>query len=824
MATDFERLVVQLSADLRGYENAMKKAVGVTNSRARAIERRYATMQASVNSSFARLATGGIGAIAGALSVREVARYADAWTSAKNALAVAGTVGAEQAKVLDQIYESAQRNSTPLGALADLYGKAAQASDNLGASQSELLRFSDGVATSLRVAGTSAGAASGALQQLGQLIGSARVQAEEFNSVNEGARPILIAVANGLDKAGGSVNKLKQLVNDGQVSGRDFFDAFLKGLPAVETMAANSTQTIEQALTRINNAFTRYIGQTDESLGASQRLVQGLNALANDFDKFADVALKVSAVLAGAFVGRAIGGMIAAVPVAASAVVSLVTALRAGALAGATFSAAMGPIGLIAGIAAGAAVAFGAFSTSVADATAELAAQAASADAVSAMIEDAKRAQDAYRSAIANTAGAQTAASSSIVADTRREFEAKKALLELELKRQQALGAVGRANLANLSRQVTKNVAESMGGFGDGGMQAAIAAGAIRAPDSITGLSKTQAAIDSSPVMDEIKRVRAELDLTEVSANKLADALNTTFNDVGGGGGATAADAVSTAGGGGSKGGGKGGRTRKDELEKEIEQIKKRTAALQAETTAQAAINPLVDDYGYAVERASAMQDLLTAAQEAGLTVTPQLRAQIEQLSEAYAQAVVASAQLGESQDEIRQRADAMRDASREASQGIVQDLLEGRSAADAFAGALGRIGDRLLDMAFDGLFAKTGPIGGVGSGGGIFNLLGSLFGGFRATGGSVQAGKAYVVGERRPELFVPNRNGHIVPSIPRAGSAARAGNNVTISVDARGVQGDREIRQMVQAAVVAGMQQVERRVPGIVSNAQKRS
>lgn len=43
--------------------------------------------------------------------------------------------------------------------------------------------------------------------------------------------------------------------------------------------------------------------------------------------------------------------------------------------------------------------------------------------------------------------------------------------------------------------------------------------------------------------------------------------------------------------------------------------------------------------------------------------------------------------------------------------------------------------------------------------------MLGGLFGGFRAAGGPVQAGKAYVVGERRPELFVPRTSGAIVPT-----------------------------------------------------------
>lgn len=47
-------------------------------------------------------------------------------------------------------------------------------------------------------------------------------------------------------------------------------------------------------------------------------------------------------------------------------------------------------------------------------------------------------------------------------------------------------------------------------------------------------------------------------------------------------------------------------------------------------------------------------------------------------------------------------------------------------------------------------------------------NILGGLilgFGGGRATGGPVQAGMAYMVGEAGPELFVPNQGGTVIPN-----------------------------------------------------------
>lgn len=57
---------------------------------------------------------------------------------------------------------------------------------------------------------------------------------------------------------------------------------------------------------------------------------------------------------------------------------------------------------------------------------------------------------------------------------------------------------------------------------------------------------------------------------------------------------------------------------------------------------------------------------------------------------------------------------------------------------------------------------ALAGIFTSLGGGGGIF---GSLFGGGRAEGGPVTPNKSYLVGERGPEMFVPNSAGTIVPN-----------------------------------------------------------
>ena len=72
----------------------------------------------------------------------------------------------------------------------------------------------------------------------------------------------------------------------------------------------------------------------------------------------------------------------------------------------------------------------------------------------------------------------------------------------------------------------------------------------------------------------------------------------------------------------------------------------------------------------------------------------------------------------------------------------------------------------------------------GAGLGGGVgqfFTDLGASFGGARAAGGAVAAGRSYLVGERGPELFVPGASGAILPN-GMGGGAVVVNNYVTIN------------------------------------------
>ena len=127
------------------------------------------------------------------------------------------------------------------------------------------------------------------------------------------------------------------------------------------------------------------------------------------------------------------------------------------------------------------------------------------------------------------------------------------------------------------------------------------------------------------------------------------------------------------------------------------------------------------------------------------------------------------------------------------------------------------------------------GTLGGGGLFGSILGGFGGLFGGGRggttdvfagfnrgpasrvtmnsfANGGRPPVGRASVVGERGPELFVPNRAGTIIPNHGLGGST-----KIVVNVDASGssVEGDeqqgRELGRLISVAVQSELVQQKR-------------
>ncbi len=121
-------------------------------------------------------------------------------------------------------------------------------------------------------------------------------------------------------------------------------------------------------------------------------------------------------------------------------------------------------------------------------------------------------------------------------------------------------------------------------------------------------------------------------------------------------------------------------------------------------------------------------------------------------------------------------------------------------------AKGLGPIGLALLPVFIAGAVALVSSAFGKASSGGSPSAgSGSTFTNRKEFGGPVSKGRAYIVGERRPELFVPNTNGIIVPQLPSMdySGASMAAGAMAVDVNIRGVSYGDDILFTVQQAQI---------------------
>lgn len=245
-----------------------------------------------------------------------------------------------------------------------------------------------------------------------------------------------------------------------------------------------------------------------------------------------------------------------------------------------------------------------------------------------------------------------------------------------------------------------------------------------------------------------------------------------------------------------------------DRIEAAAEAEKQRTTAAKQNDTAAGAIKGIQREVDEEIRRREAMR--LTAGEAARLAAEERalaaIRASGREATESELELIRFSAAAKGREVDVTER---LQDAQAKlaASTQVLGRTLEnafGRWASGAKMDVK-EINSLLADM-LQQLAATTfkqtivDPLvgGGAGSGGGgiLGELLGGLFDGFRADGGPVAAGRAYVVGERGPELFVPKSAGTILPN----GAGGSAPLQMITQIDARGASVDaiQELRRVM--------------------------
>lgn len=736
MATDVERLIVALEARTTAFEKAMNKANGVANQRARAIEQRFTKMNASINRSF-QTALRGASMFGAGLGIREIQQMADAWTdmSARVGLAVGNMELAPQ--VMERIYDMAQRTYSGLGQTAEAFLGNATALRELGYSTNQQLDFTEALNNALVVSGAKAERAASVNNALSKAMADGKLSGDNLNTVIQTGGRVAEILA---EKLGVSTNQLRQLGKDGKITSQVIYQALAGSLEKLRAEADAMPATISDGFQKIGNALTKFVGTMDQAAGVSGAIAQGLVFVADNFESVAIGAAAASAVLISKYAP-------ALLRVAASQAAVVAT----------------NPFLLLASAIGAAAFALSAFGGEIQPVAGEMATLHDYAGAVWDVISDgASVAAEVISDAMLGAINLMVSAMDGVEVSWSDVLDFIRSTSNKIIGIYVAIYETAVTTFTKLPAAVADGVISAMNAmiaYVEDGINRVVSAvnTAIRAINTLGEWAGMSGIGTIDPV--ELGRVANDYAGAGEAAGKAyvdgvkkafsQDYLGDGFNELRRRANERAkqnADSSDSAGGAldarpsGSRSGmgssGSGNKKKANEFEREIRQIKERTAALQAETAAQAQINPLIDDYDYTITKARATQELLNASKRAGLKDTPELRAQIDGLAEAYAQATVEANKLAESQEQARQTSEFLRDAMFDSFNELIPAIETGNKALDKFL-------NTLMDAVMQATLLGKGPLAGLlgfGRGGrGLLGLLGFSAGGYTGNGGTYE-------------------------------------------------------------------------------------
>lgn len=220
-------------------------------------------------------ALGGLSLMA---AVAQFVQAADAVTTLNNQLKLATGSTRAAGQAYEALFDIAQRSRVSFTELGGTFAAISRAGQELGLSQQRLLGVTEAIGNAMTISGGSAASMSAALVQLSQGLASGMLRGEELNSVMEQTPRLARALADGL---GVSIGKLREMGAAGEITSEQVIRALESQSAVLSGEVQGAVLTVGQAMTQLQNATIKTVGDMDAATGASATLASTLSGLAS---------------------------------------------------------------------------------------------------------------------------------------------------------------------------------------------------------------------------------------------------------------------------------------------------------------------------------------------------------------------------------------------------------------------------------------------------------------------------------------------------------------------------------------------------------------
>jgi lambda family phage tail tape measure protein len=753
MSDDGQQLLLTFEAKFERYMRNFERAQQQTDRRFKSMEQRAKEagerMERSLRSSTANInqLLAGLGAGAG---LNQLQQLAERWTDVTSRVNIAAGSQEKGAAVMERVSQIARRTYSDLGQTAEAYIANSTAMKELGYSTQTQLDYTEALNNALVVSGAKGQRAESVMNALSKAMALGKLPGDNLNTVLSTGGRVAQALADGL---GVGVNQLRQLGSEGKLTGDKIVKALTGELEKLREEAESMPATISDAMVLLRNSLTEYVGKLNEANGVTSVFADGIIFAADHIGSIASAAAAAGAVILSGYVpalGRA--AMAQAAMVATNPFLALAAVIGAATFALSAFGDEITPIpGDLANLQDYAGAAW----TGIKDGV--LTAGTAIRDTLITAINFLSSAIGGAEISFGDLADFVKQIVNQIVGEFVFVYETiVNVFTQLPAAIAEAVISAMNSMIAGVEKglnAVVEAVNSTIGAISSVSDAVGLSLGTIGAVTlGRIGNAYAGAGEAAGKAYGEALKKAAQdhvgnaLGAWRTAANERA-AARIASEGQGSGNAIDSKDNPTTPAGAGA-GSGRGGRGgRGNEFDREVLKLQERIAALRAESDARRGLTGTLEQQEAALEKARIKQELLSAAQKAGMAITPDLEAKIDALAQSYVDASGEAKRLADAQQQAQQTAQDWANFGGSLVSGFVNDLRQGKSAAEALSNAVGKITDKLIDMAIQMLIVKPllgmfGFSGGGfvdGAGGGFAGLIGYDSGGYTGHGGKYE-------------------------------------------------------------------------------------
>lgn len=241
----------------------------------------------------------------GMSGLQNVAKIADDYGQmairVKMALETAVGSAIEFNDVQNRLFEMSQRNSRDLAESQELYIKTADAMRTFGLSTEDTLDVIETLNNEFTINAANAQSASSAISALSKAMQKGKVGSQELQSIMSAMPSLMTHIAQSM----GDLTSLdvQKMILSGELGMGELLEAMKNLREETSKLADEMPNTIADGVTRTKTAMSKYVGEVNQGIGATELMSKGLISLADNFNMVADAAV----IMTGVGISRWIG-------------------------------------------------------------------------------------------------------------------------------------------------------------------------------------------------------------------------------------------------------------------------------------------------------------------------------------------------------------------------------------------------------------------------------------------------------------------------------------------------------------------------------------